>query len=1125
MGTVNITPNGDNTIVWNVVYNTDLTPNGNTGTNDWVKTDTTWWESVEDYEDADYIFAGDADDNDEQEIDFTTITNLTDCSQVVVYLYGKDLTGTPNVDVSIEVQSGGGYEGDVSVNFGTSYSWKTATFTGLGGVNQADIDALTVRLTAPAIGAIEGIYIKGIFCRITYTGTADSYPQITDSSDDSYIWCEDGDESDEDIYDMTTSADAWETTSIEVFCRGKCVQNALNIRVDLYNGSDWEGSQLITDFVVGSWVTDSSTFTGLEIARTDLANVKIKIIAPAAIAAGDEVFISEMYATLTYSDQPKLTNSDVLSGTISQSEMGYQKGSFTLKKGTTVEEDYLLEFTEDYTSDSSTGSQVIFEGLVQEYSLTDLKKITCGSKGDEVSRIRPLGMYSGLVPVCIDKMLDAYKDYLSTSYGTTTITGYFDAVYNFAQDNAESNTGTNISWIDRVTGISAVIDDYDDGGGDTYSVHNGCIKLPCNSTNDAIYHDMGTRESGSIEFWVAFGDATAINNKINILAGSDIVCGFRTTADGSLEYYNNTGYVDSAYNLIDGEWYWCKVSWYGDNTWGLEIEDNTGTSRVDQDGMGTYTDNVDPDTIFLNAGESGVNTIYFDAYDMDWNNAYTSKNNQIIITYTTPSGGTNYWWKPVSGGQTLQACLTEGATLEKYIWALAPDGDIRWHDGTDTTGITLDDSINIWDVRAKYQVKRINRVVLKGAGGIEAVKNDTTRQDSAGQVIIYKDYIAGITNQGELDTMAQKILDTRKNPPLIINLSMQWEAKGWLQVGEQVTITGSKIKYNKSSSYIPAGDYRITRIKYHIKDGAYHYIDLTLADGLSYREKPLSESVDQNTQNANYGYGGGTIKAGGSSGLSAVVDDITPQLGGDLDLNGKNIDFPTTPNISDVKDEDNMASNSATMLATQQSIKAYVDTQVATKDTKEEAHAYVEATALTLENDLNMGTHKITGVVDPVNNQEAATKKYVDDNAGGGAYIWISGNIYCSHVDHDYGGSAVFLDTLGDQCRTSCQIPSEADTSKDVVVYIAHSCAQADATVGCRWYIGANAIGSEAQSNNIDNGGAVNIDSTVADRLYQKTYTFANAGISDGDLLSLSLRLWEDARTVSVCDVMWRFEL
>ncbi len=60
-------------------------------------------------------------------------------------------------------------------------------------------------------------------------------------------------------------------------------------------------------------------------------------------------------------------------------------------------------------------------------------------------------------------------------------------------------------------------------------------------------------------------------------------------------------------------------------------------------------------------------------------------------------------------------------------------------------------------------------------------------------------------------------------------------------------------------------------------------------------------------------------------GLSNVVEDLTPQLGGDLDLNSKNIDFPTTVNISDCLDEDDMASDSATALCTQQSIKKYVD--------------------------------------------------------------------------------------------------------------------------------------------------------------------------------------------------------
>jgi hypothetical protein len=59
--------------------------------------------------------------------------------------------------------------------------------------------------------------------------------------------------------------------------------------------------------------------------------------------------------------------------------------------------------------------------------------------------------------------------------------------------------------------------------------------------------------------------------------------------------------------------------------------------------------------------------------------------------------------------------------------------------------------------------------------------------------------------------------------------------------------------------------------------------------------------------------------------IANVVEDTSPQLGGDLDLNSQNLDFPTTSNISDCLDEDTMSSDSATMLATQQSIKAYAD--------------------------------------------------------------------------------------------------------------------------------------------------------------------------------------------------------
>ncbi len=69
---------------------------------------------------------------------------------------------------------------------------------------------------------------------------------------------------------------------------------------------------------------------------------------------------------------------------------------------------------------------------------------------------------------------------------------------------------------------------------------------------------------------------------------------------------------------------------------------------------------------------------------------------------------------------------------------------------------------------------------------------------------------------------------------------------------------------------------------------------------------------------------------GSAGGISNVVEDLTPQLGGQLDINGKSILWPSTVAISNFLDEDTMSSNSATAGATQQSIKAYVDAEVGT---------------------------------------------------------------------------------------------------------------------------------------------------------------------------------------------------
>ena len=61
---------------------------------------------------------------------------------------------------------------------------------------------------------------------------------------------------------------------------------------------------------------------------------------------------------------------------------------------------------------------------------------------------------------------------------------------------------------------------------------------------------------------------------------------------------------------------------------------------------------------------------------------------------------------------------------------------------------------------------------------------------------------------------------------------------------------------------------------------------------------------------------------------------------------------------------------------------------------------YVNKAGDTMSGVLSMGNSKITNVAEPTNNQDVATKNYVDSNSGGGVSgtncNWTDWNVYCS---------------------------------------------------------------------------------------------------------------------------------
>ena len=97
-----------------------------------------------------------------------------------------------------------------------------------------------------------------------------------------------------------------------------------------------------------------------------------------------------------------------------------------------------------------------------------------------------------------------------------------------------------------------------------------------------------------------------------------------------------------------------------------------------------------------------------------------------------------------------------------------------------------------------------------------------------------------------------------------------------------------------------------------------------------------AQNVDLDSQSLTFTGGTGIDTTGSAQTMTVAIDSTVATLAGSQTLTNKTLTSPVlngTISGTSIKDEDDMASNSASHLATQQSIKAYVDTQVATVPT------------------------------------------------------------------------------------------------------------------------------------------------------------------------------------------------
>ena len=152
------------------------------------------------------------------------------------------------------------------------------------------------------------------------------------------------------------------------------------------------------------------------------------------------------------------------------------------------------------------------------------------------------------------------------------------------------------------------------------------------------------------------------------------------------------------------------------------------------------------------------------------------------------------------------------------------------------------------------------------------------------------------------------------------------------------------------------------------------YVDTeAAAQDLDFSADTGTGAVLLDSQTLSFAGGAGIDTSASGKTVTLAIDSSVATLTGTQTLTNKTLTsavLDTGVSGSAILDEDNMASDSATQLATQQSIKAYADTKL-------------PLAGGTMSGNIAMGTKSITGMADPTSAQDAATKAYVDASITG----------------------------------------------------------------------------------------------------------------------------------------------
>ena len=597
--------------------------------------------------------------------------------------------------------------------------------------------------------------------------------------------------------------------------------------------------------------------------RQNFAIAQLLLQKDTAVSAGDTVIIKGRYTAggstevgtndnngITVNGTKQFTSSGVTFQTdgIAQYDILFIKeGEF---RGTYVidsvdsETQLTLIASANFTAEANLTYEIwtadIFTGTVDEQDFSKTKLILCNSEADEQDALIPSATYYGRDGGLIQDLLDSGDLAFINHTFTQTADYNYRAPHNWIDITQDQQPDADY-WDDIGEVGGAAVRIYNNIGNVAktcwlhYDGDNNQVRLK--TTNMVISSANGT----IIDFHVRFGSTTQQGE----MDGEDDDSNrfwLRINADGK---FGIPGVNTRSYSA--NTWYHIRFT-LSDSTYRVDIDDVNygGNINYELGGGSAYFE-------FSSHSQLGVTDkeYFIAAIGCTTDNNYGGDVNLIKqyheLTYSGNYTEFSKWI--MRGDKTFKQYFDDYIESIYGTWYYLPNYEILFNDGDVDSGVDIDITTpETWGIIGKLQVKAYDKVILLGgySGSARIISSA-----GAGN-IVYKDTYAHIQKQEVLDALAIQILTREGNNPKTCELYMRYFDKGYIQIGEEVTIKANTIKFLNSGDFVETGDtqYKIRKEIYYISNGIHTYTYYELDDVLIFLASEDREVTREDQENA-----------------------------------------------------------------------------------------------------------------------------------------------------------------------------------------------------------------------------------------------------------------------------------